>query len=217
MALKAVFFDMDGLVLDSEKVFYREFHKALIPRGIDIPMDKFVTLLGRTNDDISLRFHEMYPDFENYDEFSRQFDIDFQKTVSAEAIPVKKGFHELIEALRARGIRKYIVTSSYLSWANTLLKNAGVYDLFDEIITGEMVENSKPAPDMYLHAMDVAGASADECLVLEDSIAGCMSSVNAGIRVICVPDLVIPPDEVVDRCYMVAASLEDVIPLIDSM
>ena len=217
MALKAVFFDMDGLVLDSEQVFYREFHSALLKKGVDIPMDKFVTLLGRRNAEIAMKFHEMYPDLENYDEFSEQFDIDFEETVSKEAIPVKKGCLELLSALKERGIKKYIVTSSALPWTKTLLGNAGIYDLFDEIITGEMVKNSKPAPDMYLHAMDVAGADRSECLVLEDSIAGCMSSVNAGIRVICVPDLVAPPEEVISKCYKVVASLDEVIPLLDTM
>ena len=217
MSLKAVFFDMDGLVLDSEYVFYREFHEALLPYGIDLPMERFVQLLGRRSPEITQLFHEMYPDFPDYDAFSRDFDIPFLSVMKTEPIPVKKGCSQLLDVLSERGIKKYIVTSSDLPYTKIILGNAGMYPRFDEIITGEMVENSKPAPDMYLHAMDVSGTSPDECLVLEDSIAGCMSAVNAGIKVICIPDLLTPPDEVVNKCYRVLGSLDEVIPLLNEM
>ncbi|MGI5888729.1 MAG: HAD family hydrolase [Oscillospiraceae bacterium] len=214
MALKAVFFDMDGLVIDSERPCYEVDRKILKKWGYDLTTDQYAHLCGMRGDEIRVAMRKMFPDLD-IDEYNREFASQFQKEVLSKPQDVKPGFFELERELSSRGIKKYIVTSSGKEHAEGSLTRAGIIGYFDMIIPGETVKRSKPAPDMYLHAQQAAGVARDECLIFEDSIAGVGSAINAGIACICVPDLVVPPQELTSKCLAVVDTLADAIPYLD--
>ena len=214
MAVKAVFFDMDGLVMDSERTCFEVERDVLARQGYEMTIDKYTQITGKRGDDIRKTQEGFFPGLD-YERYQKEFMEEFVPRVIDVPQDVKPGFFELIKALDERGIKKYIVTSTKLPFTIKKLTLAGMYDCFDEIITGEMVKRSKPAPDMYLHALERSGFSKDECLVLEDSIAGVGAGLNAGIPCICVPDLIVPPEELTSRCLCVAKTLADVIEYLD--
>ena len=214
MAVKAVLFDMDGLVMDSETSCFEVEKDVLARQGYEMTVEQYVQLTGKRGDEIRKVQESFFPglDFERY---QKDFMDEFIPRVIEVPQRVKPGFHELIAELDKRGIKKYIVTSTRYEMTMKKLTLSGILDCFDEIITGEMVKRSKPAPDMYLHAQEKCGFPKEECLVLEDSIAGVGAAINAEIACICVPDLCVPPEELTSKCLAVVDTLADVIPYLD--
>ena len=214
MAVKAVLFDMDGLVIDSERSCYTVEKDVLARQGYELTAEKYVQLCGKRADQIRVMLEEFFPGLD-YGQYQKGFREEFFPRVVEVPQTVKPGFWELIEELDKRGIRKYIVTSSGIDSTEKKLGLSGIIGCFDGIFTGEMVKRSKPAPDMYLHAQEKAGVPKDECLILEDSEAGVGAAINAGIPCICVPDMIAPPKELTDKCLLVAETLADAIPYLD--
>ena len=214
MAVKAVFFDMDGLVIDSEITCFAVEKDVLARQGYEMTIEKYTQITGKRGDDIRKTQEEMFPGLD-FDRYQKEFMEEFVPRVIDVPQEVKPGFFELIAALDERGIKKYIVTSTRLPFTMKKLTLSGILDCFDEIITGEMVKRSKPAPDMYLHALEKSGFRKEDCLVLEDSIAGVGAAINAEIPCICVPDLIVPPEELTCKCLCVAKTLADAIGYLD--
>ena len=107
-------------------------------------------------------------------------------------------------------IHTIVVTSTYNDFAIKKLKMAGIYDDIEMIVSGDMVEHGKPAPDIYLKAMQLAKLKNDECLVIEDSLNGVLSGLKANCSVVLIPDLIDIDEEIKKRCVLCAASLLDV-------
>lgn len=129
-------------------------------------------------------------------------------------IDTMPGLFELFDALDKKGIKKAVATSSRRRNAEMTLTKCGILDRVDAVVTGDMVEHGKPAPDIFLKAAGVMGCSLDECLVLEDSNAGVLAAHAAGIPVVLVPDMIDNPPEIVALAEAKCNSLFDVISLI---
>ncbi len=214
MAVKAVLFDMDGLVMDSERSCFEVERDVLARQGYKMTEEKYCKLCGKRGDQISIMLEEFFPGLDQ-EKYRKEFVEEFFPRVVEVPQTVKPGFWELIRELDKRGIKKYIVTSSGIDSTTKKLTLSGIIDCFDDIFTGEMVKRSKPAPDMYLHAQEKAGVAKKECLILEDSEAGVGAAINAEIPCICVPDMIAPPKELTDKCLLVAETLADAIPYLD--
>ena len=124
--------------------------------------------------------------------------------------PVKKGLYELLEVLREKKLRLAVATSSSYESAARLLEEAAVFDYFDAIVTGNMVERSKPAPDIYEKACTALGVLPEYALALEDSYNGIRSAHAAGMKVIMIPDLLTDSACVDDLLYGKMDSLSEV-------
>lgn len=212
--LKYALFDMDGLMIDSERTCYDAWKIALKPYGIDIDEAEYVTYTGHRYDEIQQMFRANHPDFHDFEKFDVEHNILFFEAIDR-GVPMKPGLLELMDALEEKEIEKVIVSSSSNDHVHRVLDRHNVIPRFKGIVGGQMVKRSKPNPDIFLLACETYGVKPEECLVFEDSIAGVEASHAAGIPVICVPDMKPLPDDHVGLCYAICPTLADAIPLLE--
>ena len=213
--ITAVLFDMDGLVLDTEKLYTRFWQEAACACGY--PMTKEQALGMRSlNRGAGLSKMQSYfgPDVD-YD-FIRQKRIELMDAfVEKEGVTLKPGIHELLAFLKERGIKTAIATSSPMERTVLYLTSVGLQNSFDELVSGYMVERGKPEPDIYLYAAEKLGVKPEECMVLEDSPAGILAAHRAGCMPVMIPDQDEPDEETGKLLYAKAESLATVISLLN--
>ena len=207
--IKAVIFDMDGVILDTEKLFFKYWRLAAKLHGYE--MSEQVALHIR-----SFSAHFAVPYFK--EQFGEDFDYAavratrkelMERDLAENGIPLKEGIRELMETLKRKGILTAIATSTDYERTERYLKCLGLFDLFDRIICAPMVKVGKPAPDIYLYACEQLGLAPKDCLAVEDSPNGIKSGFAAGCRVCMIPDLTRPDEELLPMIDLVAESLTD--------
>lgn len=212
--IKAVIFDFDGLLVDSEYICYEIFRDFLATYQQPFPLSEYVAKCsGRQLTSTIQLFHDQYNDAINMDTFKAYMD---QSEVDLEAqAPLKKGAVELLDYLKAHDIKIAMATSSTKERTSRMLAPHGVEHYFDDGVYHGDIKNGKPAPDVFLKAIEKLGVQAEEAIVLEDSESGIKASYNAHIPVICIPDLKVPTDEVKDMATAILDDLTCVIDYID--
>jgi HAD superfamily hydrolase (TIGR01509 family) len=207
---KAVIFDMDGLLLDTETIAIESFQAACEENGFKPDLQVYYRCIGTTHAMTRKILEEGYGDSFQYDTIAGSWNRIFTGRIENDKIALKTGAVELLNYLVSSGIRRAVVTSTRHSTACKMLSNAGLRDYFEFIIGGDEIEHGKPAPDIYLKACRQTGLEPADCLALEDSENGVRSAVAAGLTVIQVPDIVKPSDEVKALGHMIMPSLADV-------
>jgi beta-phosphoglucomutase-like phosphatase (HAD superfamily) len=211
--LRAVIFDMDGLMLDTENIYRAAWQKAARECDFEISDELYERFTGRPIPDCeALLLQVLAPHFPalpaRMDEFRARRRDAWMSHVATHGIGRKKGLHALLKYLEERGVRRSIATSSGREDAQACLGDLAAH--FEAMTNGPEVAHGKPAPDIFLLALERAGLRAEECLVLEDSEAGVQAAHAAGLRVIMVPDLKEPSDEARSRAWRVCADLDEV-------
>ncbi|WP_028044368.1 HAD family hydrolase [Candidatus Stoquefichus massiliensis] len=208
---KAIIFDMDGLMIDSERVTYNEYVKKLHMLGHDdFTEELYRHCLGKNKAGICKVFTDHYGDdfpmTEVWDDVHVWIDESLRKHV-----PKKKGLDKLLKYLKDNGYKTIVATSSARLRVDEILKNAGIAEFFDDSICGDEVTHGKPDPEIFLTACQKLGVIPSEALVLEDSEAGILAAYNGRIDVICVPDMKYPEPDYASKVTKIVDSLEDVI------
>ncbi|MGM5631830.1 HAD family phosphatase [Apibacter raozihei] len=178
MAIKAVLFDMDGVVTDTETQYDTFFH-SFIPK-YNLPSDFMSKIKGVRWPDIVSNYFSHMSEKEITD--LATIVSDFEKN-DLEYRPIP-GIHDFIKELKAEGFKIALVTSSMKFKANIALEKLGLKNTFDAEVTGDDIQKGKPAPDCYLLAAELVGCKPDECVVFEDSFAGIEAGKKAGMKVI---------------------------------
>ena len=132
-------------------------------------------------------------------------------------IAVKPGLYELLDYLKKSGIKMAVASSTVTSRVQSNLERIHVLSYFDEVIGGDQIIHGKPAPDIFLKALELLQVSADQALVLEDSKNGILASYYAHIPVICIPDIVKHTKETLDKTYKVLDRLDQVINEVEKL
>jgi HAD superfamily hydrolase (TIGR01509 family) len=191
---RAVVFDMDGLMLDSERLVRTLWQEVMARRGYALTDAIHATLIGRREpeSDALLRAHfgAEFP----LAEIRSEVQQSWYRRVHEHGIPRKPGLDPLLDFLEAGGIPKAIATSTARTQA--LICLGTLFGRFHATVCGDEVHEGKPAPDIYLRAAERLEVSPGDCLALEDSIAGVTAAERAGMTVIMVPDLIPPPEHV---------------------
>ncbi len=215
--IKAVVFDMDGLMFDTEKIGIRTWNTLSEELGYPKLYNLIYTCFG-TNDNFKRKyFAEVLGEDFPYDYFrKREFEVT-GKTLEEEGVPHKSGLVELLQYLKDNNIKRAVATSTPQDPALKHIKNAGVFDYFDVIITGDMTEKGKPEPDIYLKACEELGVDPKDAMGIEDSFNGIRAVFSAGMKAVMIPDMVEPDDEMRSKCFAIEKSLSDVISLIDEL
>ena len=196
--LGAVVFDMDGLLLDSERLDRRLWQLAAHRRGLALPDAVHAALAGRREDEcLALLAQHFGSEIELA---SRRDEVDaaWQDQVLHDGIPLKAGVERILNLLDTHGILKAIATST--GRAKALQSLGPLAGRLDAIACGDEVPNGKPAPDVYLRAGELLSVAPERCLALEDSINGYRAASDAGMIVIMVPDLLEAPADVPYVC-----------------
>jgi len=205
-----VIFDMDGLMLDTERVAKIAWQEAALLFGHTMSDDLFASLIGRTHQaSIALLREAFGPSFD-YESASHKCNALFENYVEKQGLPVKPGVRELLDDLTARKIAVAVATSTRAPNARLRLEQAGLLGYFSVLVGGNEVARGKPEPDIYLEAIRRLGIAACASYALEDSHAGVCSARAAGLNVIMVPDIVPPTVEITALTVLVAPSLHDV-------
>ncbi len=212
--LSAVVFDMDGLLLDSEKVAQEVILKAA--RSVGAPLTPEVTLkmVGRNEASNYLYLLEL---LENEDRVRALLEKTHQLYASefeAGRIPLKTGAQELLATLDEFRIPRAVATSTKRQIAIRKLTKVHVLHRFDHILGGEDVEHGKPAPDIYLKACAALGVAPAACIACEDSAFGVEAAFTAHLRPVLVPDLLTPTEEMLRQAWRVLPSLHEVATLV---
>ena len=213
--IKAVIFDQDGLMFDSERLVAEGWAEIGARHGYTIDEDFLKTVRGRSTAEIKVAFQAKFGNDVPFDEMNMQKRTRTYDYIKAHGIPVKPGLKELLAYLYARNIPAAVATSSSREWTEGNLHSTGIAKYFKLSVYGEMVSRGKPAPDIFLLAAEKLGEFPAHCLVLEDSLQGNEAAINGGFVGIMVPDLTPPTPYLQQNLFAVCPSLLDVITLFE--
>ena len=216
MDIKAVLFDMDGLMVDTESLATEAFIHSAKKQGYDMPKEETLLVLGFTTKSI-YDFWENY--FKNSDVSGKQLVDDHYKYIENILFttgPRKMPYiEELLKYLKESNYKVAVASSSNMNHIINNMEKTGLKKYIDEFASGAEVENGKPAPDVFLLAAERLGVKPEECLVLEDSKAGVIAGSSAGAKVIMVPDMFKPDEECKERTYRIVGNLGEVISILE--
>ncbi|MDN3616047.1 MAG: HAD family hydrolase [Vibrio gallaecicus] len=209
MNFQAAIFDMDGLLLDTERVCMRIFEEACQAQGVPFLKDVYLNIIGCNAKTIEQLFRKGYGKDLDYPALNNEWRTRYSNIVKHQAIPVKEGVIELLEWLKSKNIPIAVATSTQLDLAEVKLKLAGLDSYFTSLSTGCEVTHGKPHPEIYLLAAERLGVAPEKCLAFEDSNNGTRAAVAANMMTFQVPDLVEPCDEVKALGHTILPSLTD--------
>ena len=214
--IEAAAFDMDGLMVDSERVVKLLWKEAGASMGWDIGDEVLLGLVGRSGPRWRKGMSEaMGPGFP-YDDVRAERIRREAEFYGENPIPIKPGLMELLDLLGSRGIPLAVATSTPRARVLPILSKAGILDRFDFLICGDEVEHPKPEPEVYLRMTAKHGVVAGRCLVLEDSPAGIEAAFRAETIPVMVPDLVQPDEVTRGRAARVFGDLGKVLSWLES-
>lgn len=207
---RAVIFDMDGLMLDTESLGPRTWHDASRASGIPFDLAMLPAMIGRNHRDTHQFLLRHYGDDYPADRLTAACTVAFDAIIEAEGIALKAGLIELLDWLAAESIPHAVATSTRRERAHKQLDTLGLLPRFTALVGGDEVANGKPAPDIFLEAAARLAMAVEDCIVLEDSEPGVRAALAAGIAPIMVPDLHEPSAAVRATGLLVLPSLHAV-------
>ncbi len=196
---KAVVFDMDGVILDSEKIYRIYEKKAAEHYGLPLDrIDEFCKrIAGGTKETNALVFDSFFDTDIHYYDYREVVNAGVEKHATEHGYEVKPGVKELFDYLKSKDIKIALATSTAKERANRFLKPHGLLKYFDAMLFGDVITpgRGKPHPDIYLSACKALGVDPSETIGVEDSINGIKSSSAAGLYTVMVIDLIEPDEE----------------------
>lgn len=214
--IKAVVFDMDGVIFDSEKLYRK--HWMITGNEYNIPEITMKELCNRiagaTKEHNEKLMKSYFGQNFDYNTFRGKTMERMDEDIRRNGLDLKPGVKELFGFLKESGIKMGLATSTIQQRAERNLKNAGILEEFDRIVYGGTVPNGKPAPDIYLRACEELGVEPHEAMGVEDSINGVKSASAAGLYTVMVIDLIEPTEEIRPLANQIYHSLFEIIDLL---
>ncbi len=208
--MKAVVFDMDGVIFDSERRVLECWQEVAANHGLEGIEGVFYNCLGLNRTKTMAVMLGHYGEDFPYEEFRQEASVLFHSRYDGGRLPMKSGAIELLAMLKERGMKVALATSTRSQSVLPELRDAGILPYFDAVVCGDMVENGKPAPDIFLKACELVGVAPEEAFGIEDSFNGVRSATSAGLRTIMVPDMKEPDEELRGLAEVVLPSLVEV-------
>ncbi len=206
MAVKTVIFDMDGTLIDTEKYYRIFWPKALEAFGYHMSDEQVLSMRSLGRPFGPARLKEWFGEELDYHAVRSKRKELMDAYLENVKVELKPGAVRLLTFLQEQGIRTAVATATELPRAEKYLKELGLYDYFDRIVSAAMVKEGKPSPDIYLYACQELGCDPGECFAVEDSPNGVLSAYRAGCKVIMVPDQTQPDEKLRPMLY---ACVED--------
>ncbi|MSR14358.1 MAG: HAD family phosphatase [Gammaproteobacteria bacterium] len=207
MALSAVIFDMDGVLIDSEPIIRGAAQLAAMEIDRTITDHFYASLLGLPSPQVEVAFmREFGHDFPLAD-FRHRFERCYRSEIDHRGLAAKPGIPMLLDELLARGIPIAVATSTRANNAASALAATGLLARLAVCVTGDQVQNGKPAPDIFLLAASRIGVAPQNCIAVEDSEVGARAAVAAGMYTLLVPDLKQPSEELANLVAEIYSSM----------
>ena len=215
MGISAVIFDMDGVIFDSERLVIECWKVVAEKYGIENIEEACFECLGinaaLTKELMKKRYGETFP----YDVYKKEMSAIFHSRAAGGKLPQKKGIKELLTFLKENQIPTAVASSTRREVVMRELEEGGLLPYFDRVICGDMVERSKPEPDIFLKACESLSIDATEAYAIEDSYNGIRAAFRAGMKPIMVPDLAEPTEEMEKLACCILPSLLEVISYLE--
>lgn len=208
--IKAVIFDQDGLMFDTERVSANAWTKVQGEFGVTVGEDLLSRCRGTNKEECKIIFLEAFGQDFDFDGLREKKMECFHEDIRMNGLPIKEGLLELLSYLKSNSFKISLATASAKEWSMKNLKEAGADQYFDEFVCGDMVSHCKPDPEIFLTAAAKLGIDPEYCLVLEDSLNGVEAAIRGGFPVIMVPDMTQPTEELIQRITAKCNSLLDV-------
>lgn len=214
--IKAVIFDMDGLMVDTEMISCICYREILESYGFSFTKEDYIKdYPGRTLM-TSLQFiKDKYHIDDDIHEMADRFHELEDQYVQTHGVDLKPGLVELLQYLKEHNYKIALATSSIRTRATKLLEQHHVLEYLDEMVFGNEIKRGKPFPDIFLKACEKLEVNANQALVLEDSEAGIQAAYDAHIPVICIPDMKYPQEKYINKTTKIYQSLKDVIDYLE--
>lgn len=208
--IKAVIFDMDGVMIDSEPLWEKTERILLARRNIDYSPEYRDLIVGLNQKDSGKLLRETFSLGESVDEIISER-VEILTAIYEEELEVAPGLTPLLDELRLRKYLLAVASSSPLRVINFVLDMFSLHGYFDAVVSGECTENGKPHPDIYLHTAERLGVSPSECVAIEDSINGVRSATGAGMYCIAIPDKRLSR-EAFERADLILENMDELSP-----
>lgn len=208
--IKAVIFDMDGVMIDSEPLWEKTERILLAKRNIDYSPEYRDMIVGLNQKDSGKLLKDTFSLGESVDEIISER-VDILTAIYEKELELVSALSPLLETLRQRRYMLAVASSSPLRVINFVLDMFSLHAYFDAVVSGECTENGKPHPDIYLHTAERLGVNPSECVAIEDSINGVRSATGAGMYCIAVPDKRLSR-EPFESAHMILESLDELKP-----
>lgn len=213
--IRGVLFDMDGVILDTEKLYTRFWMEAAQAKGYPMTREQALGMRSLSKPAGQAQLESYFGPGVSYAEIRAERIQRMEAYIRQYGVEAKAGIYELLEYLNAKGIATAVTTSSPMDRILRYLGPLGLTDRFDKLCSGYDVPKGKPEPDIYLRGAAVLGLRPEECLALEDSPAGIESAYRAGCHPVLIPDQDQPNEMTLSRLFAQADSLADGIGLIE--
>ena len=215
--IKAIIFDMDGLMIDSERVTFECYQERLKDMNLTMDEEFYKTLLGKPIKGIYQRIYDVYGNDFPIENVIQDVHQLMAERFETEGVPVKKGLVELLHYLKDNNYKTIVATSSNRDRVDKILAQAKITEFFDDSICGDEVTKGKPNPEVFLKSCQKLGVNVDEAIVLEDSEAGIQASYDANIKVICIPDMKYPEKQYEEKTFKILKDLTEVTAYLKSL
>lgn len=210
MDIKAVVFDMDGVIFDSERLVIECWKVVADKYGIQNIEKACFECLGinatLTRERMKKRYGEEFP----YDAYKKEMSALFHSRAAGGKLPQKKGIKELLVWLKENDIKTAVASSTRREVVVRELEEGGLLSYFDQVICGDMVQRSKPEPDIFLKTCEGLEIEPADVYAIEDSYNGIRAASRAGMKPIMVPDLAEPTEEMEALACCILPSLIEV-------
>nr|WP_207952115.1 HAD family hydrolase [Paenibacillus turpanensis] len=186
MAIKAVVFDFDGLIIDTESYWYYAFRDVLREEGLELPIEQFAVIVGTTDEALNDYIRKELGDSADYTAIRERARLKYKERMIHPVL--RDGVADYLQASKQLGLRIGLASSSSREWVEGYARQTGIFDYFEVVRTKEDVEKVKPDPALYRKAVEALGIDPSEAVAFEDSLNGLRAAKGAGLHCVIVPN-----------------------------
>lgn len=212
-AIRGVIFDMDGVLVDSERLYLRFWREASAALGFSMSEEQALSLRSNSPEAAIPKFRAWFGEGADYYAIRELRRERMARYIDAHGVALKEGAADTLAALKTKGYRIALATSSPARRAAKYLPPA-LFDAFDAVVSGTDVARSKPAPDIYLRVAEALSLRPEQCMAVEDSPTGVEAARAAGCFTVMVPDMTQPDEATRAKCGCVLTRLPELLTLL---
>ena len=210
MGKKAVIFDMDGVIFDTEKVYLDIWTEVFEKYGYKMTKELYITVMGTGRDNVIKTLLDNFCDELPIEKMYEEKDNQLFYRIENQGIPLKEGVKELFSMLKEKDYKIALATSAKRERVEKQIKDKWLKESFDAIVCGDDVEKGKPSPDIFLKAAKEIDVEPENCFVVEDSPAGIKAAFSGGMKGIHVEDLKVADEEILKYCEKNFKNLQEI-------